>query len=244
MADIHLEKHYYFDPVTKLKFLLRKNGDKEWFNISKKCRNCLQEFFVRAAHDHLQYCSRGCAAIALRDRWSKNMAYQRQKAIDQTGKNSHNQILSEKEMLRIWEQYRAHRGTISLERLFRDYGYTHPPESLKAVVGEHHYHEILKQFSRRPRRVESGRKCEYRAWKQLKDDGYYVMRSAGSKGVWDLIAFRASDHACRLIQVKTGHKPGGEEWKTLTQFTCPQGWKKELWIYYKYVPHPDVHSIP
>ncbi|GAF94020.1 unnamed protein product, partial [marine sediment metagenome] len=59
----------------------------------------------------------------------------------------------------------------------------------------------------------SGRNFEYRVKKYLEEKGYYVMRSAGSKSPFDLVA--VSDVHLLLIQCKYGKAPSGETKKEL-----------------------------
>lgn len=63
---------------------------------------------------------------------------------------------------------------------------------------------------------QSGRNFEYRVKKYLEDKGYYVMRSAGSKSPFDLIAVPTWDGVILLpdvllIQCKHGAKIGKAE---------------------------------
>jgi len=51
-------------------------------------------------------------------------------------------------------------------------------------------------------RYRLGRRLEWRIRKILEEHGYEVIRSAGSKGKWDLIAIKPG--CVRLIQVKKG----------------------------------------
>ncbi len=46
-----------------------------------------------------------------------------------------------------------------------------------------------------------GRRAEYKAVNDLKDAGYEVARSAGSHGLWDVVA--VNSNGVRLIQVKS-----------------------------------------
>jgi hypothetical protein len=51
----------------------------------------------------------------------------------------------------------------------------------------------------------AGRRVEYLMKQELEDWGYYVIRSAGSKGAFDLAAFDQTElfnHPVRLIQLK------------------------------------------
>lgn len=72
---------------------------------------------------------------------------------------------------------------------------------------------------------------ERKARKVLEEDEFYVVRSAGSKGIWDLVAINRKK--VRLIQVKADSLPTKEEKKTMQLFQCPTNTKKELWIYKK-----------
>ena len=56
------------------------------------------------------------------------------------------------------------------------------------------------RFLFRMTRYERGRSFEYRVIKELRDRGFYVLRSAGSKGAFDLVAF--DKDRVFLIQVK------------------------------------------
>jgi Holliday junction resolvase len=51
-------------------------------------------------------------------------------------------------------------------------------------------------------RYRKGADLERRIRARLEEDGYYVVRSAGSKGVLDLVAFRSGETL--FIQVKSG----------------------------------------
>lgn len=65
------------------------------------------------------------------------------------------------------------------------------------------------------RNYQAGRRFEYRVKKHLEKNGWFVVRSAGSKGAFDLVAIKhcsttvGSDVA--LIQCKYGSKPSKKE---------------------------------
>lgn len=72
----------------------------------------------------------------------------------------------------------------------------------------------------------------------LIDQGYQIVRSAGSFGVWDLIAWK--DGKIKFIQVKLQQGPrSGERQKieNVPPFCCPncdqQISTKEIWLYKK-----------
>jgi hypothetical protein len=52
-------------------------------------------------------------------------------------------------------------------------------------------------------RYGKGRRNEYKSMRWLEQRGYMVFRVSGSKGPWDLIAFRTGTTDVTLIQVKS-----------------------------------------
>lgn len=82
-------------------------------------------------------------------------------------------------------------------------------------------------------KYESGAKIEREIRKKLEDDGFYVIRSAGSKGCFDLVAF--NDKTIKLIQVKytkniMNANLNKEELKKLKSIIAPKGCIKEVWF--------------
>lgn len=85
---------------------------------------------------------------------------------------------------------------------------------------------------------ESGRRFEYRVKQYLEKKGYYVMRSAGSKSPFDLIAIQklgmSSINGTLLIQCKHGAKISKQERERLFKLnhsfvrgmTCLCAWSK------------------
>jgi Holliday junction resolvase len=69
-----------------------------------------------------------------------------------------------------------------------------------------------------------GRRAEYRAAAMLRDRGYFVVRSAGSRGLWDLVGIDAQ--TVRLIQVKSGCKPTTEEMREMAALATPANVRK------------------
>jgi len=82
----------------------------------------------------------------------------------------------------------------------------------------------------------TGVKAEYRCRDELLSQGYFVMRSAGSRGIFDLIAVSA-DHV-KLIQVKVisfgEKKKFKKERMDLGYIRCPENVLKELWVWEKH----------
>jgi Holliday junction resolvase len=78
----------------------------------------------------------------------------------------------------------------------------------------------------------SGRRKEYELKKMLENQNFTVLRTAGSKGVFDLIAFDTD--SIRFIQVKSSRrkkKTYKQEIERLKFVQLPDHCTKELWIY-------------
>lgn len=78
-----------------------------------------------------------------------------------------------------------------------------------------------------------GRDAEYECMQQLREEGFTAFRTAGSHGMFDVIA--VNDTIIRLIQVERIKKGKStrktRDWKTIQNFkNCPPGTFKELWI--------------
>ncbi len=78
---------------------------------------------------------------------------------------------------------------------------------------------------------------EYKAKKQLEEDGYTVIRAAGSHGPFDLIAFRGAEPV-RCIQIKRTKAKGGVK-QLLGKFTPinnsvieQRPYVHEMWVWY------------
>ena len=78
---------------------------------------------------------------------------------------------------------------------------------------------------------ERGRGAEYRAINELKADGYEAVRTAGSHGKADVIAW--NDNLIRFIQCKTWISRLGDyshDVEALEKMILPPGSQCELWI--------------
>jgi Holliday junction resolvase len=76
---------------------------------------------------------------------------------------------------------------------------------------------------------EKGVRVERLARKLLEDAGYYVIRSAGSKGAADLVAI--DETHVQLIQVKVKGQVNSEAKNKLEQIKVPAGVDKVIWEY-------------
>jgi hypothetical protein len=75
-----------------------------------------------------------------------------------------------------------------------------------------------------------GKRREKQAAEMLRKQGYYVIESRGSFGIWDLIAYN-TEHA-RLIQVKSNRKPSPEAIDIMRGHKTPPHFSKEIWIFH------------
>src|SRR3990167_9134968 len=88
------------------------------------------------------------------------------------------------------------------------------------------------------KRYVDGRNKEYLVQKQLRLEGYESVRSAGSKGNWDIVAWlvrpenELEQSLFRFIQSKTGIPPK-REIRKLSSAPVPHSVQKELWIFKK-----------
>jgi Holliday junction resolvase len=81
-------------------------------------------------------------------------------------------------------------------------------------------------------RYAKGRRFEYLAKRSLEADGFLVVRSASSKGVFDLCAF-GFDRVL-LIQIKSTDKPNKrylQDAKVLQKVIVPKCCEKQLWVH-------------
>jgi hypothetical protein len=77
----------------------------------------------------------------------------------------------------------------------------------------------------------SGRRIEYLARDILVSRGYMVVRSAGSKGPFDLVAV-PMDGGARFIQIKKGRQSSKKALGNLKNLSCVyKGIAMELWVY-------------
>lgn len=79
---------------------------------------------------------------------------------------------------------------------------------------------------------ERGRAYEYRAKRELEAQGYTVIRSSGSHGPHDLIAFRGNEKV-RCIQIKRTKSPAGVK-QLLGKFQPlpADTYNQEMWVWF------------
>ncbi|MGA2260105.1 MAG: hypothetical protein ABSH28_01575 [Acidobacteriota bacterium] len=102
-----------------------------------------------------------------------------------------------------------------------------------------------KRMSEKRKRVNAKRKGtrnEHKAIRALEDAGYHCTRSAGSLGLFDIIAI--GRQGIRLVQVKTNEDARPHEREQIQMFDgIPPGATKEVWIYQDYARKPVIKVL-
>ncbi|MCP4900197.1 MAG: hypothetical protein GY906_24765 [bacterium] len=86
-----------------------------------------------------------------------------------------------------------------------------------------------------------GARSERKVRAQLEADGWHVVKSGGSLGLWDLVALHPTGKV-RLVQVKTNRKPPKKEMKKLSEF-AERWWGTECLIAVVYDRNPTKWTI-
>lgn len=89
---------------------------------------------------------------------------------------------------------------------------------------------------------KKGRRNEHRTIKRLESLGYYCLRSAASKGIWDVVAVGPDN--VLLIQVKSNDWPGSEEMAAMTAFIVPPRVQKWVYRWCDRQREPDTRIVP
>lgn len=90
----------------------------------------------------------------------------------------------------------------------------------------------------KPKTGRKGARLERKSKQLLEDCGYTVIRAAGSKGPFDLIAFNGG--CIRLIQIKANRKPGPAEREQMSMVEHPKNCTVEMWLWKDYARKPVI----
>lgn len=85
-----------------------------------------------------------------------------------------------------------------------------------------------------------GTRNELKVIKYLELTGWICIRSAGSLGMFDIIAFHPHIPFVRCIQVKSNRKPPKEELEEIRKIALPFNFTKEVWIIHDYEEMPEI----
>ena len=91
--------------------------------------------------------------------------------------------------------------------------------------------------------AKKGVRNEHKAIKLLEASGYLCTRSAGSRGIFDLIA--VNHYGIRFIQVKTNGWPGTVEREDMAtaKINMPPNATVECWRWNDYARNPLIKTI-
>jgi hypothetical protein len=89
--------------------------------------------------------------------------------------------------------------------------------------------------------ARKGRRLEHRSRALLEARGYVVLRSAASKGLWDLVGFGADDAV--LVQCKANRAPSPAERAQLQAFVCPWNTHREVHVWTDGARAPEVLAL-
>lgn len=90
-------------------------------------------------------------------------------------------------------------------------------------------------------RSAKGRRLEHRSRRLLESEGYSVVRSAASRGPFDLVGFRAD--AAVLVQVRAGRWPSSADLASLAAFPAPAGVRRLVHRWQPRREAPDVREV-
>jgi len=90
--------------------------------------------------------------------------------------------------------------------------------------------DLNKEELKGNRSYRKGRYYENKTRKELEVAGFYTVRSAASKGMWDIVAI--GKYTVILIQVKANNRVGPKERKQMEDFECPENTMRQIWRYY------------
>lgn len=135
---------------------------------------------------------------------------------------------------------------LSIDNALKDIGLTSSwgRTRLRRVIGENRFCKLLRgHFGNN--RADRGNFAERKIASILRKDGWIVYRSAGSKGLYDLIAYKENEMI--FIQVKRTKKPttlshlvSSKEIQAIKDDKIPFG-RKEIWIWTDGNNHREVN---
>ena len=86
-----------------------------------------------------------------------------------------------------------------------------------------------------------GTRTEHKARRMLETTGYFVLKAAGSLGLFDLVALGATDVRC--IQVKCNGYCSAVEREQLALLAVPPNVSKEIWRFKDRVKDPLIERL-
>jgi len=191
------------------------------------CKMCKGEFKYHPSNKAGKYCSKQCY-FSDKEQLSKQAKKARAKQIE-LGINK--QYLSDDKLLELWKEFKETKK--SLRGIFTPFGYHRaPPKRLLKIIpkGEYEQYKDKNRENLKNYRYKRGVHYERKAIKELKKEGFLVVRSSRSSGDFDIWALKEN---LRLIQIKaTKSKAKFSKLKEeIKKINLPNFCIKELWIW-------------
>jgi hypothetical protein len=209
----------------------RPRGEKSpaWRGKTKVgiCRKCGSQFTYNPTHKSGVFCSTKCY-------WSdKEYLSEQSKGArkKQLAMGISAQKISDEKLLELWELYKA--TGKSLSTIFKPLGYKRvPPKRLLNILPPGEYDQYRTKTNHQSGYLyKRGAHYERKAMKALQEEGYMVIKSAGSKGLFDLWAMGHGQ--LRLVQSKATMR--GSNFTKLREalelIEVPEFATKEIWVW-------------
>lgn len=230
--------------------------------VTKKCILCGKEYEEKHITNNRKYCSAACWGMTRRKRGigecvvcGKKFSYKKSNAIGkycsrectykgQKGKLNSGLICGHNKKRKLTTKRKEEilkraieKPSLPLFSFFKQFGYKRTPRLDRECPETYKQYMELKRTTRKftgGTNYRRGMYTERIAKKELEKEGYLVVRSGRSLGMFDLIAIGRDD--VLLIQVKRSKEKRGlsryeEEIKKIKEFRAPLVCKKMLWIW-------------
>mgnify|MGYP001578591573 CR=1 FL=1 len=195
---------------------------------TSSCKICKDKFSYHPSRQRGFYCTQICYR---KDKTSRTLQginaviKQRQQGINLPK-------VSDEKLIQAWEIFKTTKR--SMRSVFMALGYKRvPPKRLLNLLPKGEYEQYAMQNKRHQNGYLFKRGSHYEriAKKELEAQGYMVVKSGGSKGVFDLWALNKDE--LRLIQIKTTKSNANytKLKKELSKIIVSDFCKKEMWIW-------------
>lgn len=211
---------------------IQKRQGKHEKRLEGTCEICGKQFSYYLNHYSGRFCSRICY----------NQSELRKSGCLKGGEVTRKryQKVSDITLLAVWEKIKS-TPELSVHKAFSALGYRRtPPKRLLKLISKTEYEETLQKkkgegYHYINKQIQGrGYRAELQAAKDLTNDGFYVMRSAGSKTIFDLFAFKDDD--IKLIQVKSQKSQRKFSMtkliRELKEYPTPSVIQKEIWVWH------------
>ena len=207
------------------------------------CQTCGRKYRYHLSQGKGRYCSRACYDVS-----PEAKEHHRRMGLLSGGKI---QKIPDSKILELFQK--VSQGELpSLYEAYTPFGYKRvPPKRLFALISQDEYKSFLSKHKERLKTrgaiggmtaYNRGYKKELQAIRELQVSGYTALRSAGSRGPFDIIGVNAKETL--LIQIKRTKRLGidftniprhyKKDIQRLRDFSAPPSSRKELWVWIEY----------